>query len=250
MCDHILSVLVGCPPRQTLRQESGCMSLFGRRSKKHSGEEGSETGAGGCQLRLCQWVGPCWRQMGLSPLETRWGSMWNMPQDHATKALGSQGIYPWTLAPHWLRGIYFWTLTSSQSRVSAGYLLGQRSSWCREIQEKAGFDRNVCRYLWESVGEIQGWWVGMTDSICCDPICISKKILRLPLQSSGSESACPCRGHRLDPLSGKIPRVTGQLSPCATTTEPKRCNYWSPHILESTFHDKRSHCDEKPAHHS
>lgn len=36
------------------------------------------------------------------------------------------------------------------------------SSWVRdwvldaEIQEKVGFDRNVCRYFWELVGEIQG----------------------------------------------------------------------------------------------
>ena len=27
-------------------------------------------------------------------------------------------------------------------------------------------------------------------------------------------------GHRFDPWSGKIPHATGQLSPCATTTEP------------------------------
>jgi len=30
---------------------------------------------------------------------------------------------------------------------------------------------------------------------------------------------CPCRGNRFEPLSGKIPHATGQLSLCATTTE-------------------------------
>ena len=39
--------------------------------------------------------------------------------------------------------------------------------------------------------------------------------------------ACQCRGHHFDPWSGKIPRAAGQLSPCETTTEPSRLNYWS-----------------------
>ena len=38
-------------------------------------------------------------------------------------------------------------------------------------------------------------------------------------------------------IPGKIPQVVGQLSPWATTTEPN-------------FHNKRSHCNEKPMDHS
>ena len=38
----------------------------------------------------------------------------------------------------------------------------------------------------------------------------------------------------------KIPHAVGQLSPCATTTEPAR--------LEPARHNSRSHCKEKPAH--
>ena len=35
-------------------------------------------------------------------------------------------------------------------------------------------------------------------------------------------SACQCRGHGFDPWSEKIPHAMGQLTPCATTTEPRR----------------------------
>ena len=30
---------------------------------------------------------------------------------------------------------------------------------------------------------------------------------------------CQCKGHRFDPWSGEIPRASGKLSLCATTTE-------------------------------
>ena len=33
-------------------------------------------------------------------------------------------------------------------------------------------------------------------------------------------SASQCRGYGFDPWFGKIPHTEGQLSPCATTTEP------------------------------
>ena len=63
----------------------------------------------------------------------------------------------------------------------------------------------------------------------------------LPWWSSGWESACQWRGHRFDPWSGKIPYATGQLSPCAKTTEP---------ALEPVLPNKRSHRNKKPSHHS
>ena len=37
---------------------------------------------------------------------------------------------------------------------------------------------------------------------------------------SGKESPCPRRGQGFDPWPGTIPRASGQLSPCAMTTEP------------------------------
>ena len=53
----------------------------------------------------------------------------------------------------------------------------------------------------------------------CESWTIKKAERRLPW-SSGWESDGQCRGHRLDPWSGKIPQPTGQLRLCATTTEP------------------------------
>ena len=57
-----------------------------------------------------------------------------------------------------------------------------------------------------------------------------------------------CRGHRFSLQSGKIPHTAGQLSPCATTTEPVL--YSLPQLLkppQPRFHvlNKRSHCNEK-----
>ena len=48
------------------------------------------------------------------------------------------------------------------------------------------------------------------------------------------------RGHGFEPWSRKIPRAAEQLSTCAITTEPAH--------LEPVLHNKRSHCNEKPAH--
>ena len=71
-----------------------------------------------------------------------------------------------------------------------------------------------------------------------------KKILWLPWWLSGKESACQCRRHESDPWSRKIPHAEGQLSPCATATEPvlkpRGCNYWSPHSWEPVPSNKRS----------
>ena len=83
----------------------------------------------------------------------------------------------------------------------------------------------------------------------------------LPWWLSGKENACQCRGHRLDPWSGKIPYATKQTSWCVrapqpalqrlgtATTEPTCGNYRSQRTPESTLHSKRSHHSEKPAHH-
>ena len=77
----------------------------------------------------------------------------------------------------------------------------------------------------------------------------------------------PMQGHGFKSWSGKIPHATEQLSPCITTTEPvlwsplattpepASHNYWAPvpqllkpAHLEPVLHNKRSHCNEKPAH--
>ena len=42
----------------------------------------------------------------------------------------------------------------------------------------------------------------------------------LPSWLCSKESTCQCRRHGSNAQSGKIPRGTEQLSPCATTTEP------------------------------
>ena len=45
-------------------------------------------------------------------------------------------------------------------------------------------------------------------------------VLGLPWWLSDKEPSCQCRRHGFDPWSGKIPHVTEQLSPSATTIEP------------------------------
>ena len=64
--------------------------------------------------------------------------------------------------------------------------------------------------------------------------CMSSAIWKISLKK------CLCV--RFKPWSGKIPHAVEQLSPCATTTEPT--------CLEPVLHNKRSHCNEKPAHHN
>ena len=66
--------------------------------------------------------------------------------------------------------------------------------------------------------------------------------LGLPCSSSGEKSTCQYRGHGFNPWSGKIPHATGQLSLCTTNTESAS--------LEPVLHNKRSHRNEKPAHHN
>ena len=65
-------------------------------------------------------------------------------------------------------------------------------------------------------------------------------VLGLPWWRSGWESACQCRGHGVEPWSGKIPHAAEQLSPWATTTEPAR--------LEPVLCNKRGCDSERPAH--
>ena len=55
---------------------------------------------------------------------------------------------------------------------------------------------------------------------------------------------------RLDPCSGKIPHAAEQLSQCTPVTEPVHCQLLKPEHLEPVLHNKRSHRNEKPVHHS
>ena len=57
----------------------------------------------------------------------------------------------------------------------------------------------------------------------------------------------PSRGHRFSLWSGKIPHVTEQPRAYTTTTEP---THWCAVCLEPVLGNKRSHCSEKPVHHS
>ena len=70
---------------------------------------------------------------------------------------------------------------------------------------------------------------------------LSKIIWGLPCWHSGWESACQCRGHGFEPLSGKIPHATEQLGPWATITEPA--------CLEPVLRNRRGHDGERPVHH-
>ena len=70
----------------------------------------------------------------------------------------------------------------------------------------------------------------------------------LPCWSRGSESTWQYRKHGFDPWSRKITHASGQLSPCATTTEWVSYIYWSPRALERVLCTRRSHSSEPPAH--
>ena len=71
------------------------------------------------------------------------------------------------------------------------------------------------------------------------------------------ESACQCKGHRLDPRSGKIPHAAKQLIPCTTptepvlysprttTTEPMCHDYWSPCVTTSEARVPRAHAPQQ-----
>ena len=69
---------------------------------------------------------------------------------------------------------------------------------------------------------------------------------------SGQESACQCRGHRIDPWSGRIPHATEQLSLCATTTEPTLQSPGATTTEASAPYSPcsitRNHHNEKPGH--
>ena len=108
------------------------------------------------------------------------------------------------------------------------------------------------RKVWGWVGTTT-WHVRMTMTQDQD------RLIRLPWQLSGKESACHCRRHRFNPRSGKIPHAAELLSSWATTIESVHyspgttapelsChNYWSPCNLGPGLSNKRSQHDEKPA---
>ena len=81
-------------------------------------------------------------------------------------------------------------------------------------------------------------------------VCVSRvhnfqkcEIKGLSWWSSGWESTCQCRGHRLDPsMVQRIPHTAEQLSPCTTAAEHT--------CLELVLHNKRSHHNEKSTHSS
>ena len=88
---------------------------------------------------------------------------------------------------------------------------------------------------WRGVGSGMNWVI-MTDmyTLMCIKLMTNKNLLYKKINKikfkkkkmlKKKESTYQCRGHGLDPWSGKIPHATEQLSLCATTTEPV---LWSP----------------------
>ena len=60
------------------------------------------------------------------------------------------------------------------------------------------------------------WWVEGLSKASLE----RRREYRLPRWSSAEESTCQHRAHGFDPWSGKIACASGQLSLCATNTEP------------------------------
>ena len=76
-----------------------------------------------------------------------------------------------------------------------------------------------------------------------------KTISGLPWWLSGKESAWQCKRLVFDPWSRKITYANEWLNLCTTTTEAKRCKYWSPCTLQTMLWNVRSRHNEKQVHH-
>ena len=94
----------------------------------------------------------------------------------------------------------------------------------------------------------------MCEWVCVRPVWNSQKdsLVGLPCRLSGKVSTCPCRRYRFDLWSRNIPRHKVTKPKCqllSLALEPGNSSYWSPQALETVLH-KRSHCNEKPTHHT
>ena len=74
-------------------------------------------------------------------------------------------------------------------------------------------------------------------SLKCPGKCFKNK-QGLPQWLSGQESSCQYRRHKFDPWSGKMSHAREQLTPVATSTEPR------------ALEPQRSHRNEKPVRHN
>ena len=100
------------------------------------------------------------------------------------------------------------------------YMWNLKETKIQKTQTHRRRDQTCDYQRWEMGGEGTGWG--------------------LPWWRSGWESACQCRGHGFEPLSGKISHAAEQLGPWATITEPA--------CLEPVLHNKRGRDSERPAH--
>ena len=81
-------------------------------------------------------------------------------------------------------------------------------------------------------------------------------VVKNPPANAGDTGSSPGPGRSHMPRTNEA-HVPQLLSPRATTTEPVSHNYWArepqllkPACLEPVLRDKRSHRNEKPAHHN
>ena len=80
-------------------------------------------------------------------------------------------------------------------------------------------------------------------------------IMGFPWWLSGKESTCQPKSHEFNTWSRKVPHAVNWTKPVchnywAWAPEPGDRNSWSPRALEAVLHNKRSHSNEKPAHHN
>ena len=80
---------------------------------------------------------------------------------------------------------------------------------------------------------------------------VGKKKIQLSIQKAQVQSLI-----QKDPTCHRVTNLLHHnywataLEPGTTTTEPSCHSYWSPLTLETMLCNKRSHCNDKPAHHS
>ena len=143
--------------------------------------------------------------------------------------VGQPGGLAWPLQR--VRG--FWGTTGNEEILHDTSEIWNSVSWKGHLSHLDRFSPHSSKSSNESKKKKKSW----------NPILKSERGILWWL--SGRE-ACQFRRHGFDPWSRKIPRASGQLSGCATTTEPASWDYWNPHMLDSLLCKKRSMATRHP----
>ena len=170
---------------------------------------------------------PIWRDTGVgkdwSWEETGWQRMRRL--DGITDSMDiswvNSGSWWWTGRPGVLQSMW-------SQRVG--------HNWATELNWILKLATSFSKHFWKDIQTISTWKDAQHPWSLQK--CKSKSQWGFPWWPSGKESASPCRRHGLNSWSRK------------GATKPTCHSCWNPHALEPVLYNKRSHCNEKPAHHN